>query len=72
MSLCDCVDSKLDVTIHFHEHHFALENNYKFNIYVMNALGVERPGAQSLYLFLPNIQEKDILVSLVVSQDFKP
>ena len=72
VSLCDGVDSKLDVTIHFHKHHLALENNYKFNIYAMNALGVERPGAKSLYLFLPNIQEKDILVSLVVSQDFKP
>ena len=63
--LCDGADSKLDVTIHFRERHFALEHNYKFDIHAMDVLGVECPGAKSLYLFLPAIQEKDVLVSLV-------
>ena len=67
----DGPDSKLDVTIHFRKRHFELEPNYKFDVCAMDALGVEGPGVKSLYLFLPAIQEKNVLVSpCVISQDF--
>ena len=69
--VCDGPDSKLDVTIHFRKRHFELEPNYKFDVCAMDALGVEGPGVKSLYLFLPAIQEKNVLVSpCVISQDF--
>ena len=61
--LCDGMDSRLDISIHFRECHFAL-HNYKFDIDAMRALGVNCPGAKSLYLFLPSLKETDVKVSL--------
>ena len=69
--VCNGLDSKLDITIHFRECHFELEPNYKFDVCAMDALGVEGPSVKLLYLFLPTIQEKNVLVSpCVISQDF--
>ena len=67
--LCDRMDSKLDVSIHFRECHFTL-HNYKFDVVAMDVLGAKCPSNKSLYLFLPTIKEQDVLVSLVVSQHF--
>ena len=64
------MDSKLDVSIHFHNHHFAL-HNYKFDVVTMDVLGAKCPSDKSLYLlFCPTIKEQDVLVSFVVSQHF--
>ena len=54
--LCDGMDSRLDISIHFHECHFA--PNYKFNIDAMRALGVNCPGAK-VTLFIPPLLERD-------------
>ena len=69
--LCDRMDSRLDVSIHFRERHFTLEQKYEFDVVAIDVLGAKCPGDKSLYLFLPAIKEQDVLVSLVVSQHFR-
>ena len=65
--LCNGIDSNLNITIHFRECHFALEHAYKFNVHAMQALGLNCPGAKSLYLFLPTMKEEDVKVSCLWS-----
>ena len=43
--LCDGVDSRLDISIHFCKCHFA-PHNYRFNVDAIRALGVNCPGAK--------------------------
>lgn len=65
--LCNGLDSKLDIVIHFRVHHFKLEHNYKFDVDTMKALGVKCPGTKSLYISLPTLNENDIEVSTMPS-----
>ena len=65
--LCNGIDSNLNITIHFHECHFTLEHDYKFDIHAIQALGLNCPGAKSLYFFLPTMKEEDFKVSCLWS-----
>ena len=56
--LCGGMNSKLDVNIHFHLSHFHLAHNYKLDKMW------DCPGTKSLYLFLPDMKEKNVKVSL--------
>ena len=56
--LCGGMNSKLDVNIHFHSSHFCLAHNYKLDKMW------DCPGTKSLYLFLPDMKEKNVKVSL--------
>lgn len=61
--LCDGMDSNLDITIHFRDSHFELQHYYTFNLSFMRTLGVNCPGAKSLYLFFPPLIERHVQVS---------